>query len=1630
MKKRILAGLLCAVMTASLLATDTISLAAGKTDTVAATSATSPSIDQSQDTSGTSSTASDTSASDSSASDEQSSVISLGTKKVNGVSITIEAPEGVLPDGASFTVKAITGKDQDKIENTVEKELTDDETLESLQSFDITIYDQDGTEIQPDGSVNVIFKNADAADAIADPAKEVKIFHMDDSLKSAEEVTKVDTTSDALKIEADHFSVYTIAVTDNAEDVDKAASGFITGVSLQKATSKGNDQYDYTDLTESTELKDGDTVALKFEYKIVKANNAKEYKFKISCDEGIPIKNPMKASIINSTSENVVGEATLTLDTDGKMGTVTVTFNDTAASESVLQQGVSTGTFWIGADLDADKLGNGGPVELKWSLNGTEQSNSTKFKSAIIQPTPKVSVSKEANTNDMTNHVIKWTVTLTPSVTNLDSSIDFNDYVKSLSFTDTISEGECENAYIDGTGDDYTSFKPTVTIQSGNTSQPLNDVLSYDSSSKQLSFKNGGLSSEQLGDSFKSGDQVVITYYTKYNVEKIDGGKDIKNNASSTLTPYQIIEDTEKPGVKVGTEEEESKKVTGTNTTIANIAGGSVTKEDAVRVNGTKVKWVIGATNTLGYENPTLTDTIPKGLSFDDTCGVWVGDTKIEKALEKAPSTSVTQSSYYYKKNDDGTTTIYFYLLSSVTSEQTITYETIVNEDAASEDGSKLQNHVVFTWGTGTPPGTHQIDEKTAYVDVGSLYATKSGPYNAATHQLDWTITMSNLAVKVGGNEVTITDKFDTTAAYKQFLVKKSTEDTEPSDWTGAVKLTVEGKDFYLTPTNLDGDTGFYSGFVLKLNSTDTTGAFEALKGVTGSGDSETASAKVTLSYKTQLDPNLQSTYGNNFKGQTKNTTTIESGDLPSKKITISATPDVESKMLSKSCDSSGYDYVKHKASWTLIVNTNQMEMTSPVVVDSLNQPYWQYDENSLVVKDVSSSTETMLAADKDYTVMFVQSADADTTSKMEISLTAGSATTTNKKYQITYDTYLPDNKLEQLNTNETVTVENTAKINAKEVYSELKATGKITINKGVLSKKYDSTDSDYGANWIITLNENYAAVTNETNTAITISDTIDSALLFPNVSDAIKVVQYPLSDTSNSVDLADKTDYTWTFDEKTGKLDITFLKSNKVNDPARLTDKYVITISTVVSKSGSYSNEVNLEGTDVGQTSKNTAKSKQVRLSGGYTGGFSNLFATIQLTKKDLSGTTVLSGATYEVYKADKTTKVGEITTVSDSKLNVLTVSAGTNGAGATYYLKEMTAPSGYQKSEDWIQADVKGGETTEVVALDIANGVETATYKISKQSLEQGLELVGATLTISTDSDGKNVITSWTSDGTTHEVTLADGTYYLTEKAVPYGYTEADQICFTVTKGTDGIGTITSVTKGGSVEDNVSGNMLIMKDSVKTESGTTTVKISKQAAGQGTELKGAKLTVTAVKNGTTATIDSWTSDGSTHEISDIAYQVAYTLTEDQAPTGYDKAESITFKLVKEDDGNVIYILNTSTGVWEKSDKTSVIMEDKRTGTSDGNNGGGSGNSGGSSNDPEDNTATPTPALKPSASPSPAAAAAGDDNGVNGANLPKTGGFIGTVTAYGVGIALILAGCYLFFKKKKVTGHDKRRED
>ena len=102
----------------------------------------------------------------------------------------------------------------------------------------------------------------------------------------------------------------------------------------------------------------------------------------------------------------------------------------------------------------------------------------------------------------------------------------------------------------------------------------------------------------------------------------------------------------------------------------------------------------------------------------------------------------------------------------------------------------------------------------------------------------------------------------------------------------------------------------------------------------------------------------------------------------------------------------------------------------------------------------------------------------------------------------------------------------------------------------------------------------------------------------------------------------------------------------------------------------------------------------------------------------------------------------------------------------------------------------------------------------------------------------------------------------------------------------------------------------------------GSGSVSVSKVVLGQGRELKGAELIVT----GENGLIDSWTSDGSQHEIHNLK-DGTYILTETNAPKGYEVAESIYFKIK---DGKLVEDNNAHDGVVTMQDalkKTDVSI-------------------------------------------------------------------------------------------------------
>jgi uncharacterized surface anchored protein len=141
------------------------------------------------------------------------------------------------------------------------------------------------------------------------------------------------------------------------------------------------------------------------------------------------------------------------------------------------------------------------------------------------------------------------------------------------------------------------------------------------------------------------------------------------------------------------------------------------------------------------------------------------------------------------------------------------------------------------------------------------------------------------------------------------------------------------------------------------------------------------------------------------------------------------------------------------------------------------------------------------------------------------------------------------------------------------------------------------------------------------------------------------------------------------------------------------------------------------------------------------------------------------------------------------------------------------------------------------------------------------------------------ETIYKEWTTDGTgvTAIAAIPAGEYILRELTAPNGYIVAEEIAFTVNVD----GTLTSTASSD-------GKTVVMKDDV------TKLTISKKDITDSEELEGAVLTIRDEKGETVAT---WTSTKTPKYIEKIPVG-KYTLTEETAPEGYVKAETISFEI------------------------------------------------------------------------------------------------------------------------------------
>lgn len=236
------------------------------------------------------------------------------------------------------------------------------------------------------------------------------------------------------------------------------------------------------------------------------------------------------------------------------------------------------------------------------------------------------------------------------------------------------------------------------------------------------------------------------------------------------------------------------------------------------------------------------------------------------------------------------------------------------------------------------------------------------------------------------------------------------------------------------------------------------------------------------------------------------------------------------------------------------------------------------------------------------------------------------------------------------------------------------------------------------------------------------------------------------------------------------------------------------------------------------------------------------------------------LSGATLQLTRNDDGTV---IKTWVSSEIPLLL----TKLTRGEYTLSELSAPSGYEIAEPVTFEVLNDAELIEVKMVDAKKPVvpNNVPVHISKQDITSKSELVGAELQL-TDKNG-NIVDSWVSQKTSHMVRVIEGEEYtLTELTAPDGYLKSEPITF------------------------IAGN----NEKVVMYDDYTKLHISKQDIATKEELPGATLTLKDM-NGNV--IDSWVSGEKPHVITKIN-PGKYILIEEQAPDGYQIAESITFEV------------------------------------------------------------------------------------------------------------------------------------
>lgn len=282
----------------------------------------------------------------------------------------------------------------------------------------------------------------------------------------------------------------------------------------------------------------------------------------------------------------------------------------------------------------------------------------------------------------------------------------------------------------------------------------------------------------------------------------------------------------------------------------------------------------------------------------------------------------------------------------------------------------------------------------------------------------------------------------------------------------------------------------------------------------------------------------------------------------------------------------------------------------------------------------------------------------------------------------------------------------------------------------------------------------------------------------------------------------------------------------------------------------------------------------------------FSMMDKKMLAEKVDMNGDMTPVGATMEVREAialDGKVTYGEKvldTWVTDGKAHAI----NNLEVLKSYVLIETKAPEGWVKANPVVFSvkDDFADQTVQMVDIRM---------KANKFDQTKDTYVKGAKLEVRT-TKGK-VVDSWTTDGDYHYISglTAGESYVLVETEAPKGYALAKPVNFTVN----------DVPEDQEVMM-VNKKVLVMKVDTRIK-----------------ELAGAEL---EVRDEFDRVVDTWTSDGTAHEVEGLEVGKTYTLVEVKAPEGYAIATPITFTVADNAKNDKINLVNKKVLV-HKSDIT-----------------------------------------------------------------------------------------------------------